>query len=305
MHGMQLAISCSQYHGGGRIMKKISTVLVFLLCLFCQTVFAAETPKKLSVCLIYKVADAVIQCQNKEEDMAAGQKEFEETLLKNYEKRFDVKKIQRMDENDIRPPKEYADMVQPTEIPLVVWVKLEGTGVSVDHYQNAFGAKVDGVAPSTFVHIKEVTVDKKNYAVYGWDYGKQEYTAGTFSLGRVVAAADTDPRRNAKNAIKAALKDVCSLNQDINKYADPTAYAIDQDRFYGNFRKANEIQNQQKEAKTAKEAPLRARVDKFVEYVHNHPELGVTNLVDANRNDLSLMGQIMDMYIKTGLYKEA
>ena len=66
----------------------------------------------------------------------------------------------------------------------------------------------------------------------------------------------------------------------------------------------NEIQNQQKEAKNAQEAPLQARVDKFVEYIHNHPELGVTNLVDANRNDLSTMSQIMEMYIKMGLYKE-
>ena len=33
--------------------------------------------------------------------------------------------------------------------------------------------------------------------------------------------------------------------------------------------------------------------------------MGVTNLVDANRNDLSTMSQIMEMYIKIGLYKEA
>ena len=84
------------------------------------------------------------------------------------------------------------------------------------------------------------------------------------------------------------------------------AHAIDQDRLYGNFyQKANAFQNQQKEIKSAQEAPLRVRVDKFVTYIHNHPELGVTNLVDANRNDLSTMSQIMEMYIKIGLYKEA
>lgn len=84
------------------------------------------------------------------------------------------------------------------------------------------------------------------------------------------------------------------------------AHAIDQDRLYGNFyQKANAFQNQQKEIKSDQEAPLRARVDKFVTYIHNHPELGVTNLVDANRNDLSTMSQIMEMYIKMGLYKEA
>ena len=83
------------------------------------------------------------------------------------------------------------------------------------------------------------------------------------------------------------------------------AHAIDQDRVYGNFyQKANAFQNQQKEIKSDQEAPLRARVDKFVTYIHNHPELGVTNLVDANRNDLSTMSQIMEMYIKMGLYKE-
>ncbi len=291
-------------NGGENMVKKVNLILVLLIGLFCQISFASDAPKRLSVCLIYKVANTVLQCQNKEEDMVAGQKEFEETLMKNYSKRFDVKKIQRMDENDIRPPKEYLDMATPPEVPLVVWVKLEGTGVSVDHYQNAFGAKVDGVAPSTFVHIKEVTVDRKNYDVYGWDYGTQEYTAGTFSLGRVVAAADTDPRRNAKNAIKAALKDACSQNEKINKYVDPEAYEIDQNRFHGYFKKANEIQKQQKDAIIAKEAPLRARVDKFVDYIHNHPELGVTNLVDANRNDLSTLKQMMEMYIKMGLYKE-
>lgn len=83
------------------------------------------------------------------------------------------------------------------------------------------------------------------------------------------------------------------------------AHAIDQDRVYGNFyQKANAFQNQQKEIKSDQEAPLRARVDKFVTYIPNHPELGVTNLVDANRNDLSTMSQIMEMYIKMGLYKE-
>ena len=39
-------------------------------------------------------------------------------------------------------------------------------------------------------------------------------------------------------------------------------------------------------------------------YVHNHPELGITNMVDANRNDLSTMKYIIDMYTTMGLYKE-
>lgn len=65
-------------------MKKIRVVFILLCCLFSQIGFAAEQAKKLPVCLIYKVADTVLKCQNKEEDMVAGQKEFEADLLKNY-----------------------------------------------------------------------------------------------------------------------------------------------------------------------------------------------------------------------------
>ena len=285
-------------------MKKIRVVFILLCCLFSQIGFAAEQAKKLPVCLIYKVADTVLKCQNKEEDMVAGQKEFEADLLKNYSKRFDVREMKRMDDKEIYPGKYYVAMVKPGETPLVVVIKLEGTGVSVDHYQNAFGAKVDGVAPSTFVHITEGMADTANSNLNGWDYGSQEYTAGTFSMGRIVAAVDTDPRRNAKNAIKAALKDVCSTNSEINKYANPTAYEIDQARFHGDFKKVAELRSQQEAAKEAKEAPMRAIVDKFITCVHSHSELGITNMVDANRNDLSTMKYIIDMYTTMGLYKE-
>ena len=251
------------------IRKIIFITLISLFCAICQIGFASETPKRIPVDLFYKVADTILQCQNKEENIVA-----------------------------------YLSMADPLETPLLVLVKLEGTGTAVEHYQNAFGAKVDGVAPSTFVHIQEAIADKTDNWFYGWDYGKQEYTEGTFSLGQIVAATDTDPRRNAKNAIKAAVKDVCSINQQINKYANPEAYEIEKNRFYGNFKKADMIHKKQKEIQDAKEAPLKARVEKFVEYVHNHPELGITNLVDANSNNLPVMEKIINMYIASGLYKE-
>lgn len=285
-------------------MKKWKVIVLLLCCLFSQIGFAAEPAKKLPVCLIYKVADTILQCQNKEEDMVAGQKEFEAELLKNYSKRFDVREMKHVNAKESRKPQEYIAMAKPDETPLLVWVALEGTGVSVDHYQNAFGAKVDGVAPSTFVSIQEGTIDRNNLTLSGWNYGTREYTEGTFSVGRVVAAVETDPRKNAKNAIKAALKEVCSPNTEINKYADPTGYEIEQARFQGDFKKVDELRDQRKAAQDAKEAPLRARVDKFINYVHNHPELGITNLVDANRNDLSLMNEFMETYIKMGVYKE-
>lgn len=285
-------------------MKKIRVVFILLCCLFSQIGFAAEQAKKFPVCLIYKVADTILKCQNKEEDMVAGQKEFEADLLKNYSKRFDVREMKHVDAKEIHKPQEYIAMAKPDETPLLVWVSLEGTGVSVDHYQNAFGAKVDGVAPSTFVKIQEGTIDRNSLTLSGWNYGTREYTEGTFSVGRVVAAVDTDPRKNAKNAIKAALKEVCSPDPDINKYTDPTGYEIEQARFHGDFKKVNELKNQSKAAQDAKEAPMRARVDKFVAYVHNHPDLGITNLVDANRNDLSIMKYMIDMYTTMGLYKE-
>lgn len=290
--------------GGDTFMKKFRVVLFLLCCLFSQIVFAAEQAKKLPVCLIYKVADTVLQCQNKEEDMVAGQKEFEAELLKNYSKRFDVREMKHISDKESYKPQEYVAMARPDETPLMVWVVLEGTGVSVDHYQNAFGAKVDGVAPSTFVQVQEGIIDRDTNAFSGWNYGTREYTEGTFSVGRVVAAVDTDPRKNAENAIKAALKEVCSPNTEINKYTDPTGYEIAQALYQGDFKKVNELRDQQKAAREAKEAPLRARVDKFVNYVHNHPELGITNLVDANRNDLSFMRDAIEMYTGMGLYKE-
>lgn len=285
-------------------MKKWKVIVLLLCCLFSQIGFAAEPAKKMPVCLIYKVADTILQCQNKEEDMVAGQKEFEAELLKNYSKRFDVREMKHVNAKESHKPQEYIAMAKPDETPLLVWVALEGTGVSVDHYQNAFGAKVDGVAPSTFVSVQEGTIDRNNLTLSGWNYGTREYTEGTFSVGRVVAAVETDPRRNTKNAVKAALKDVCALTPGINKYTNPEMYAIDQYRFQGDFKKASELNQQRKAAQDAKAAPLRARVDKFINYVHNHPELGITNLVDANRNDLSLMNEFMETYIKMGVYKE-
>lgn len=305
MNRKEIDLQCKvDIERGNRFMKKWKVVLFLLCCLFSQIGFAAETAKKLAVCLIYKVPDTVLQSQNKEEDMVAGQKEFEKDLLKAYSKRFDVREMKRVDEKETHPTQEYVAMAKPGEIPLLVLVKLEGNGVSVDHYQNAFGAKVDGVAPSTFVHIQEGTIDRNDNSFCGWDYGKREYTAGTFSMGRMVAAVDTDPRRNTKNAVKAALKDVCALTPGINKYTNPEMYTIDLYRFQGDFKKASELNQQRKAAQDVKEAPLRARVDKFINYVHNHPELGITNLVDANQNDLSLMKDFMDSYIKMGLYKE-
>lgn len=94
-------------------MKKIRVVFILLCCLFSQIGFAAEQAKKLPVCLIYKVADTVLKCQNKEEDMVAGQKEFEADLLKNYSKRFDVREMKRMDDKEIYPGKYYVAMAKP------------------------------------------------------------------------------------------------------------------------------------------------------------------------------------------------
>lgn len=284
--------------------NKILGVLLFFVVFFANSLcFAEDENKLMRVELIYKVPESILLSQNKDENIQEGQKEFETYLKGKYSKRFDIRKIERQKFEETHTPAEYLQKVQPLETPLLVIINLEGTGTSVDHYQNAFGAKVDGVAPSVFVRVKEIVIDRKTGTYDGMDYGRQEYTAGTIAWGRDVYAVNTNPRTNVKNAVKAAINDVCRIDKSINKYANPTKYQKEIDRYYGRFEKINKAEKQEALEKEQKEAPDRARVAKFLEWAKKQPGLEmVVNMVKNNGTEFGL--QTIEMYKAMGLYVE-
>lgn len=284
--------------------RKIALITLAFVIGLMQICLGAEE-KKTRVHLIYKVPEAILQVQNKEENVIEGQKEFETMLLKEYGKRFQVKKIERVDMAKTLYPLDCLQMVSPLETPLVVKITLEGTGTSVDHYQNAFGAKVDGVAPSTKIHMQEVILDRNESKFYGVDYGIQEYTSGTISLGRIVMAADTNPRTNVKNAVNACVRDVCVFNkQKINKYVSPEDYAIEEARHRGDFKTFDQALDKKKEQQEAANAPLKARIEKFKKFAEEHPDYGILPVLNMYQYSLEMQKSIMESYIQMGMYKE-
>lgn len=284
--------------------KRVFVLSLLFVLGIAQLCFGAGE-KKTRVHLIYKVPEAILQVQNKEENIVEGQKEFEATLLKYYEKRFQVKKIERVPMDKLLYPEDCLKMTTPLETPLVVKILLEGTGTAVDHYQNAFGAKVDGVAPSTKVHLQEAIADRNDYKLYGIDYGTQEYTSGTFSLGRIVVAADTNPRTNVKNAVNACIRDACVFNRhNINKYVNPGDYAMEEARYKGDFKTWDLALSQKKAQQEAAEAPLRAIIEKFRKFAEEHPEYGILPMLNMYQYNLQSQKTIMDTYIQMGMYKE-
>lgn len=302
---LQLVLHCIKEELLMRKLKQIFWLAMVLVLGIAQLCFGAEA-KKLRVHLIYKVPETILQAQNREENIEEGKKEFEAMLLKSYSKRFDVRKVEYEDWNARFTLAQYAEKVSPLDVPFIVRVKLEGNGTTVDHYQNAFGAKVDAVSMTTRVHVVEYLVDRTFPASFSWwDYGTKSYGAGTTSLGDIVIANDTDPRTNTKNAVKACIGDINKFNDDkINKYTNPVAYEFEELRYKGELKKAAELRKKEEERKAAQEAPARARIQKFVDYVKAHPELGITNLVEANKNDLTYMNTLINIYVGSGLYKE-
>ena len=212
-------------------------LLTFVFGLTLAQFCFASDEKKLRVHLFYKIPDTILQVQNKQENLVEGQKEFEGMLQKAYSKRFRVEKVERLANDKVVEPADCYQMVGPLETPFLLAIALEGTGTTVQHYQNAFGAQVDGVAPTTYVHLMEVIPDRQDLRFYGIDYGHQSYTAGTFAYGQTVAPVDVDPRTNIKNAVKACVRDANEFNRHhINKYMNPVDYQMEEDRFQGNYK---------------------------------------------------------------------
>lgn len=216
------------------MMKKLFLLFCFIMLAF-NTVYAATTPEPTKkVVLFYRVPDAILQCQNADEDMVAGAIELEKELKNHYSKRFIVQEIRKAPEEKMLPDG-YKALIKPNQIPLIVTIDLEGQGSNVDYYQNAFGAKSAGVSQTVNVHLVEALPASNNNSFAWIDYGIQAYGAGTFAIGRDIFAAQTDPRKNVKNAVRGCFRDACKLNESINKYANPAAYEKEVNRFTGNF----------------------------------------------------------------------
>ena len=46
-----------------------------------------------------------------------------------------------------------------------------------------------------------------------------------------------NPRINTKNAVNDCIKEACTLNSKVNRYADPAAYDKENARYNGEFEK--------------------------------------------------------------------
>ncbi len=216
------------------MLKKFG-LTIFLFFLALGTVHSAPIQK---ITLFYDVPETILQVQNSEENATSGATEFEKTLTKNYSKRFVIKKIQRAPREFEASASYYNEKTSPDTIPFVIKISLEGQGESSTFYQNAFGASGVGTAPTVKVHLIEATTADDGINFYKYDYGVKDYGFGTFSVGRYIYTSEKDPRKNTKGAITGFITDVCTLNNSINKYANPEAYEQEQNRFSGNFKEA-------------------------------------------------------------------
>lgn len=237
------------------MMKKLLLLVTALTFLFCSVTSAAEFQPTKKVVLFYRVSDAILQSQNDAEDIAKGQEEFEKELLKHYSKRFLVQDVKR---NTYQPtsPVFYQELIKPDQVPLMVQIELAGETTTSTNYQNAYGAQATGYAPAINVHLSEALPRASSKEFVNVDYGIKTYSSGTFALGMNIYAAETDPRKNVKNAVRASFRDACKLNEQINKYVDPMGAEIEMSRFSGDFEKMEELQ-------TKKYAPAIAEIERF------------------------------------------
>lgn len=237
-------------------MKKMLLLVVTLTFLLCSVASAAEFQPTKKVVLFYRVSDAILQAQNEAEDIVKGQEEFEKELRKHYGKRFLVQEIKRNTYQPTSTPAFYQELIKPNQVPLMVQIELAGETTTSTNYQNAYGAKATGYAPAINIHLSEALPRANSKDFVNVDYGIKTYSSGTFALGMNIYAAETDPRKNVKNAVRASFRDACKLNDQINKYVDSMGAEIEMARFSGDFEKMEELQAQ-------KYAPALAEIERF------------------------------------------
>ena len=182
-------------------MKKL---FLCILCLLMCSVCAAAPAKK--VVLWYQVPEAVLEAQNLENDVEKGKTEFEAFLMANYGKRFPVQMIKQAAPDKELTAADVSLVTRPNWVPIVVKLDLKESTV------------VDG-------------------KLFSYDYGIKEYDSSMLRVAGYVIASEDDPRINTKNAVNDCIKEACTLNSKVNRYADPAAYDKENARYNGEFEK--------------------------------------------------------------------
>lgn len=197
--------------------KLILCVLFLLICSVC----AAAPAKK--VVLWYQVPDVILEVQNPENDTEKGKAELEAFIKTNYGKRFDIQSLKRAPEKTLTVD-DVALVTRPNWMPVIVKIDLAGVGT---------GEKLVGKYATVKVALQEsVAVDGK---IYIYDYGVKEYDSSMLRVAGYVVASEDDPRINTKNAVNDCITEACTLNDKVNRYADPAAYAKENARYNGEF----------------------------------------------------------------------
>lgn len=197
--------------------KLIICVLFLLICSVC----AAAPAKK--VVLWYQVPDVILEVQNPENDTEKGKAELEAFIKTNYGKRFDIQSLKRAPEKALTVD-DVALVTRPNWVPVIVKIDLAGVGT---------GEKLVGKYATVKVALQEsVAVDGK---IYTYDYGVKEYDSSMLRVAGYVVASEDDPRINTKNAVNDCITEACTLNDKVNRYADPAAYAKENARYNGEF----------------------------------------------------------------------
>lgn len=197
--------------------KLILCVLFLLICSVC----AAAPAKK--VVLWYQVPDAILEVQNPENDMEKGKAELEAFIKTNYGKRFDIQIVKRAPEKNLTAA-DVSLVTRPNWVPVIVKIDLAGVGT---------GEKLVGKYATVKVALQESAV--VDGTIYTYDYGVKEYDSSMLRVAGYVVASEDDPRINTKNAVNDCITEACTLNDKVNRYADPNAYAKENARYSGEF----------------------------------------------------------------------
>lgn len=291
-------------------MKKILYLLIAVFLIAINSVCFANAPEPTKkVVLFYKVSDVILQCQNNDEDMVKGAAELEKELYDHYSKRFIVQEVRRAP-NEYLDAAGYQKLIKPYQLPLVVRIDLVGEGTSVDYYQNAYGAKAAGVAPTITIHLVEALPAAPNEQFYMYDYGNIPYGAGTIAVGRNIYNIQDDPRKLTKNAVRASFRDACKLNEDINKYVNPAGYQKELNRFKGDFKVISD--NAKAKISGKKEiqvfnnitADANERIERFRAWAKADPSRNPYLVAIDNIGDTDKKLFFIDTSIKLGVYAE-
>ncbi|WP_299449101.1 hypothetical protein [uncultured Phascolarctobacterium sp.] len=197
--------------------KLILCVLFLLICSVC----AAAPAKK--VVLWYQVPDAILEVQNPENDMEKGKAELEAFIKTNYGKRFDIQIVKRAPEKNLTAA-DVSLVTRPNWVPVIVKIDLAGVGT---------GEKLVGKYATVKVALQESAV--VDGTIYTYDYGVKEYDSSMLRVAGYVVASEDDPRINTKNAVNDCITEACTLNDKVNRYADPAAYEKENARYNGEF----------------------------------------------------------------------